>query len=251
MTLTRLLPEPCGPTTPEEAYTGLRLADLAPADRPWTVANMVTSLDGKATLHGRTRELSSDMDRRIFHLLRTQCDAVLVGTRTIRDEGYGPLIKNDELRALRVADGLAPDPVCVTLSRGLDLPVETPLFQDERSHVIVGTAADAEPPATPARVEVLRFSEAELRPAALLRRLHAEHGIRSVLCEGGPTVLGLLVAEHALDELFLCLAPFLVGGPGELGMLRGTAPEAPLRTTPMGLYQADGALFQRQRVERG
>src|SRR5215208_1192655 len=214
MTLRRLLPEPAGETTPEEAYTGLRLAELAPDGRPWTVANMVSSIDGKATLHGRTRALSSETDRRIFHLLRTQADAVLVGTHTIRDERYGPMIKNDELRSLRVADGLAPDPVCVTISRALELPVDAPLFQDPGSHVIVATAADAEPPDVPARLEVLRLPPAELGPAAVLPRLRTEHGIRSVLCEGGPTLLGLLVADGALDELFLCLSPLLVGGPG-------------------------------------
>jgi 5-amino-6-(5-phosphoribosylamino)uracil reductase len=248
LTLRRLLPEPTGPTAPEEAYTGLRLADLAPAERPWTVANMVSSLDGKATLHGRTRELSSEMDRRIFHLLRTQCDAVLVGSHTIRDEGYGRLIKNDELRALRVADGLAPDPVCVTISRGLDLAVEAPLFQDERSHVIVATASDAEPPAVPARLEILRLPATEIGPAAVLRRVRDEHGIRSVLCEGGPTMLGLLVAEGALDELFLCIAPLLIGGPSELGLLRGAVPAAPSRTTLVAAFEHESALFLRQRL---
>jgi riboflavin-specific deaminase-like protein len=251
MTLRRLLPEPSGPTTPEEAYTGLRLGELAHDDRPWVVANMVSSLDGKATLAGHTRELSSDTDRRIFHLLRTQADAIMVGTHTIRDERYGRLIKDDELRALRVAEGLAPDPVCITISRHLDLPLDAPLFQDPGSHVVVATLSDAQPPEVPARLEVVRVPPEEIGPAAVLRRLWGSHGLRSVLCEGGPTLLGALVADGGLDELFLCVAPLLVGGSAELGVLRGPAPAEPIRTTLVAAFEDESALFLRQRAARG
>ena len=72
------------PTSPEELASGLRLHELAPPDRPYLGINMVSSLDGKATLDWRTQGLSTDVDRRLFHHLRTQADAVMVGAGTAR-----------------------------------------------------------------------------------------------------------------------------------------------------------------------
>ena len=83
---------------------------------------MVSSLDGKATLDWRTKGLSSDVDRRLFHHLRTQADAVMVGAGTAREERYGRMTKNDELRQKRVNEGLVPDALAVVVSGRLDLP---------------------------------------------------------------------------------------------------------------------------------
>jgi hypothetical protein len=63
---------PPGPPAPPEAfYTGLGLSDRAPAERPYVVANFISSADGKATADGRTASLGSPGDRSAFHLLRT------------------------------------------------------------------------------------------------------------------------------------------------------------------------------------
>src|SRR3954466_2063273 len=76
--LERLYPDR-GTTTPDEVISGLDLAANAPDDRPYLVMNMVSTLDGKATIEWRTRGLSSDVDRECFQQLRTQTDAVMVG----------------------------------------------------------------------------------------------------------------------------------------------------------------------------
>src|SRR3954466_3101735 len=111
---------------PAEAIRGLRWGDLAPPTRPYLALNMVSTADGKATVEGRTRAISSETDRAIFHHLRTQADAVMVGAGTVRIEGYGPVVKNDELRAKREREGLNPDALAVIVSGGLNLPVDVP-----------------------------------------------------------------------------------------------------------------------------
>src|SRR3954462_8286177 len=115
-----LYPE-CRPTSPAELASGLRLADKAPPERPYLLVNMVSSLDGKATIEWRTKGLSTDLDRELFHRLRTQVDAVMVGAGTVRAERYGRVTKFEELRAARVEAGLDPDPVAVVVSARLDL----------------------------------------------------------------------------------------------------------------------------------
>ena len=80
-------------TAPEDLAAGLKLGERAPAERPYLVVNMVSTLDGKATIEWRTKGLSSELDRSLFHHLRTQVDAVMVGAGTVRTERYGGLIK--------------------------------------------------------------------------------------------------------------------------------------------------------------
>src|SRR5215208_7786066 len=117
-------------TSPEELASGLRLHELAPADRPYLGLNMVASLDGKATLDWRTKGLSSDVDRRLFHHLRTQADAVMVGAGTAREERYGRMTKTEELRQKRMREGLVQEPLAVVVSGRLHLPPDLPLLND-------------------------------------------------------------------------------------------------------------------------
>ena len=116
-----LYPE-CRSTSPAELASGLRLSDKARPDRPYLVLNMVSTLDGKATIDWRTKGLSTELDRELFHHLRTQADAVMVGAGTVRAERYGRMAKSDELRDKREREGLARDPLAVVVSARLDLP---------------------------------------------------------------------------------------------------------------------------------
>src|ERR671914_2061254 len=103
----QLLYPQCRPTSPAELASGLRLGDNAPPDRPYLALNMVSSLDGRATIDWRTRGLSTELDRELFHHLRTQADAVMVGAGTVRNERYARMAKSDELREKREREGLA------------------------------------------------------------------------------------------------------------------------------------------------
>ena len=135
------------PTSPEELAAGLRLRELAPPGRPYLGINMVSSLDGKATLDWRTKGLSTDVDRRLFHHLRTQADAVMVGAGTAREERYGRITKNDELRQKRANEGLVPDALAVVVSGRLDLPPDLPLLNAPEQRVVIATASEEEIPA--------------------------------------------------------------------------------------------------------
>src|SRR3954470_6622793 len=130
--LRRLLPE-SGELTPEEACAGIHLGDLAPPARPYLVINMVSTLDGRIAVDGRSGPIGDEADRELFFGLRTQADAVMVGAGTVRTERYGRLVRDPELRERRVAEGLAPDPLAVVVSARLRLPPDTPLLQDEHS----------------------------------------------------------------------------------------------------------------------
>ena len=183
-----LYPE-CRPTSPDELAAGLRLGDKAPPDRPYLVLNMVSSLDGKATIDWRTKGLSTELDRQLFHRLRTQGDAIMVGAGTVRAERYGRMAKSDELRDAREREGLEPDPLAVVVSARLDLPADLPLLNEPEQRVVIATGSDASlPEASPARSIYERTGD-DL--PLLAARLRHEHGVRSVVCEGGPTLNSL------------------------------------------------------------
>ena len=244
MHLQRLYPDH-GETTPEELASGLRLGELAPSGRPYLVLNMVSTLDGKATLDWRTKGISSDVDRALFHHLRTQVDAVMVGAGTVRTERYGRITKSDELREKRRAEGLEPDPLAIVISGRLDLPADLPLLQEPEQRVLIATASDAELLGITAQVDYLRVGD-DLQ--LLAARLRDDYGVRSVLCEGGPTLNSHLLAAGVVDELFLTLSPKLVGGAAALTIVAGRELLEPSELSLVWALESNGELFTRWRL---
>jgi riboflavin-specific deaminase-like protein len=235
------------PTSPEELAARLRLRELAPPERPYLGINMVSSLDGKATLDWRTRGLSSDVDRRLFHHLRTQADAVMVGAGTAREERYGRMTKNDELRQKRVNEGHVPDALAVVVSGRLDLPPDLPLLNEPEQRVVIATGSEDELPGLQGDVEYVRVGGDLPR---LMAYLHETHGVRSVLCEGGPTLNSHLFAAGLVDELFLTLNPKVVAGAAALTIVAGRELVEPVEHDLVSVAEADGELFTRWRVRK-
>jgi riboflavin biosynthesis pyrimidine reductase len=245
----QLLP-PNGDVQIEELIAGARFAERAPADRPYVVANFVSSVDGRATYHGLTGQLGDDGDLAVFRALRREVDAVLVGTGTLRAEQYGRILKLPESRERRRQRGLAPEPLASVLTRTGDVPFEIPLFAEPEARVIVFSGADVDTSAARAQVEVVRLDGAALSFTAALNYLRAHHGVRALLTEGGPTVLAALVREHVLDELFLTLAPQLTGG--GVGPALTSGPElAELQPLELkGVLERAGSLFLRYTLKK-
>jgi riboflavin-specific deaminase-like protein len=242
----QLLYPQCRPTSPAELASGLRLADKAPPDRPYLIVNMVSSLDGKATIEWRTKGLSTDLDRELFHRLRTQVDAVMVGAGTVRTERYGRMTKSEELRSARVAEGLAPDPLAIVVSARLDLPADLPLLNEPEQRVVIATHSDATLPGPGEHVVYERTGE-DL--PLLMARLREHHGVRSVLCEGGPTLNSHLLSAGLVDELWLTLNPKLAGGAAALTIVAGRELVEPLELEPVSVAEGGGDLFTRWRVK--
>jgi riboflavin-specific deaminase-like protein len=234
-------------TSPAELASGLRLGDQAPPDRPYLVLNMVSTLDGKATIDWRTKGLSTELDRQLFHHLRAQADAVMVGAGTARTERYGRMAKSEELRDKRQREGLARDPLAVVISGRLDLPADLPLLSEPEQTVLIATASDAVLPGVVDQVEYARVGD-DL--PLLMARLREEYGIRSVLCEGGPTLNSFLLAAGLVDELFLTLHPKLAGGAAALTIVAGRELVEPVELSLLSVAEGEGDLFTRWRVQK-
>lgn len=238
--LTRVLPDRAEVPTADLCADYRRLRGLR--------VDMITSVDGGAALGSISAGLSDPVDQWHMDLLRRVCDVLIVGAGTLRDEGYGPMRVRPASVAWRRAHGLPDHPVLAILSASLDLPAGAGFLAadcDDVPHPIVltcrpgaggasgagdagGAAAQewerrAERLATSGRgVEVVECARAADAPGSAgaprarvdltdaLRRL-AGRGLTHQLCEGGPAVMGALVAADAIDELCLAVSPTLVG----------------------------------------
>lgn len=223
-----------------------------PAGSCWVTAHMVAGLDGCAAVSGRVGALSTAPDKTLFGDMRTLADVVLVGARTVREEGYGPVRLSAQRSETRVAEGRAPTPPLAVVSRSLDLDWDARAFAGAPAHArtIVVTCASA-PADRLARarevVDVLVAGEEAVDPGTLFSEL-AARGMPRVLCEGGPTWLGELVVAGHVDELCLTVSPLMGGDPLPVAVF---PPGVPLtRFSLRHVLCEDDSLFLRYEVDR-
>jgi riboflavin-specific deaminase-like protein len=244
----RLLPH-LGPATVAEQVATLDLVGSAPDERPYAITNFALTLDGQATIAGRSGSIGSDADTAMLVGLRTRVDAVMIGAGTMRAERYGRVVGDPAKRERREQGGLAPDPLMVIVSGRLDLPWDAPLFTEGFGKVVIYTALEDDPPQTETPVHVIR-PEAEIDLAALMATLRSEHGVRALLCEGGPRLHAQLIEAELVDELYVTHAPKLGGGDGP-GLVGGLMErERPLELAWLLHEESTGELFGRYRVVR-
>jgi riboflavin biosynthesis pyrimidine reductase len=219
----RLLPAG-PPATAAEVAAALDLRARAPADRPAVALNMIATLDGRITIAGRAGPLGNRADHELFHALRGAADAVLVGAGTVRAESYGPM-----------------DQLAVVVSNSLDLSPQLGLLRAPGNRVLVITGSAGELAPCAAQVDYLRI--ADLREAlAVLRR---DHGVRAIVCEGGPHLNAELLPAGLVDELHLVLSPMLTGGPDPLTLIQGGALAPPVSGRLVEVLESGGWLFTR------
>ena len=208
---------------PVDRDTLLDAYSIADRTTPRVRMNFVMSLDGAATLEGRSGGLGDENDRLAMQVLRTLADVVLVGAGTVRVEGYGGLRVDETDAAWRRSLGLASQPRVAVVSSHLALDPGLPFFTRavERPIVVTHDAAPVE------RRRALAEVADVLVCGDTMVDVRAEAGLPQVLCEGGPHLFGSLIEADRVDELCLSLSPLLVAGAA--GRIARGAPEVERR----------------------
>jgi riboflavin biosynthesis pyrimidine reductase len=218
----QLLPVPIrqpGETSVATVYGDLLDRAAASPRRPYVALNMVSSADGAIALDGLSGGLSGSADKEVFFYLRSLADVILVGASTAREENYGPPRLSGQLGAEREARGQQPLPRIAVVTRSMRMDWSARLFaattpDATRPYVICPASAPPDQRAAAGAVaDVVTAGESGVDLGAALTRLAAD-GARVVLCEGGPTLNGQLLAAGLVDELCLTVSPALVGGLG-------------------------------------
>src|SRR5215472_12148524 len=235
---------PGGSALDDAAVAALYLyPDLGAPPARWLRANMVASLDGAATVGGRSGGLSSEADQQVFALLRAHADVILVGAGTARAEGYGPVRPESEgLRWARLRDGRPPSPPIAVITRALGLDLDSALIADAPPHartIIITTESalqDRRDAAAARNAEVIVAGEASVDVKAAVDAL-ADRGYQRISCEGGPHLLAQLADAGLLDELCLTISPQMAG-PGADRIVTGGLPMPGGGTKPFTLAHA-------------
>jgi riboflavin biosynthesis pyrimidine reductase len=180
----------------------------------WLAVNFVSSLDGGIEIEGRSRGLSTPADRRVFALGHDLADVVLLGSGTALAEAYPGLRPDATAADRRGRHGLAEVPPLAVVTSG-SLPADATSIVDVAVPTIVVTCAaaptDQQEAWRAAGARVLLAGDESVDLAAAVRAL-TEDGYRRIDCEGGPGLVGTLLAADLVDEMRLTIAPLAVAG---------------------------------------
>ena len=230
--------EPALPQGLRELYDGDLHFRTSPGERPFVIANFVSTLDGvvsyeiKGQASGATISGSDPADRFIMGLLRAAADAVIVGARTVQTVSpqslWIPEYTYPAAKALfmeyRVDVLHKPEfPLLVVVTGSGKLELERAIFRTPGVRTLVITTSAGRDELTrggatklgSVDIQALNSSSGSIAPQSILQLLNVQFGIRMLLHEGGPTLFGQFLAAEAVDELFMTLSPQIAGRKGD------------------------------------
>jgi 5-amino-6-(5-phosphoribosylamino)uracil reductase len=183
------------------------------ADRPYVLLSCGMSIDGyldNAT--GQRLLLSNEADFDRVDAVRADCDAILVGAGTVRQDDPRLLVRSQARRAERVARGLPPTPVKVTVTGRCDLDPSARFFAlgDIDKLVYCASPVLDEARRRLGRVATVVDGGEPVDLRWMLTDLHAR-GVGRLMVEGGGTIHTQFLTADLVDELHLVIAPFFVG----------------------------------------
>ena len=210
---------------------------------------MVTSIDGRAQLAGRSEGLSGRADRRLLQLYRAAYDAVGSGIGTLRaDDFYSHLPAH--LAARRAAEGRQPQPTAVVIGGLGAVPTDRRWFSYGDQPRILMLGSDPRSGDLPPGTELLTASTARPEPGWVLARV-AERGIGSLLLEGGPKLNAAFLAAGLIDELYWTIGARLLGTDAlpMIAPIPGGSPwaEHPREGQLVSIHRSGDELFLRYR----
>lgn len=250
-----------GPVSEEEVYASLELppgvqaGDTARLTRPYTVINMVMTVDGKTVVGGprTTALIGSPADHRLMARITRHADAVLMGANLVRiDDPPYPRLSDDQLRQ-RVAAGLLRYPIYGIVTGHVRLPAEVRALSGPPGTGVIFTTARAPnslPDSWRGRARLVVAGEERVEPERLARVLAEDLGVRRLVCLGGAVLNATLLEAGLVDELFVTIAPKLHAGSGLASVAegRGWPAESMPRLELVSAYHHEGELYLRYRI---
>ena len=184
--------------------------------RPFVAATFAMTVDGKITTRNFSPvDFTSREDKLHLFRQRAMADAVLVGHSTLKQDNVRLGLPQADLRKARVKRGQTSYPIRVIVSNEGKIDNRLNIFQSEISPVVIFSTRQM--PAKyqqalreKATLHLTRAQHVDLH--GMLRTLRDKYKIRTIACEGGPTLFRALLERGLIDQLNLTIAPYLFGG---------------------------------------
>jgi 5-amino-6-(5-phosphoribosylamino)uracil reductase len=183
--------------------------------RPFVVATFAMTVDGKVTTKNLSPvDFSSREDKLHLFRQRALADAVLIGHTSLKRDNVR-LGVPVEMQETRVKRGQSRCPLRVIVSNEGRIDHRLKIFQSNVSPIIIFSTKRM-----PRKYERALETKATLHLsnskhvdlAGMLETLRKKNGVRTVACEGGPTLFRSLLEQGLIDRLNLTIAPYMFGG---------------------------------------
>jgi 2,5-diamino-6-(ribosylamino)-4(3H)-pyrimidinone 5'-phosphate reductase len=183
--------------------------------RPFVVATFAMTVDGKVTTKNLSPvDFTSREDKLHLFRQRALADAVLIGHTSLKRDNVRLGLPAD-MQETRVKRGQSRSPLRVIISNEGRIDHRLKIFQSDVSPIIIFSTKRM-----PRKYERALEEKATLHLnnskhvdlAGMLETLRKKYGVRTVACEGGPTLFRSLLEQGLIDRLNLTIAPYMFGG---------------------------------------
>jgi 5-amino-6-(5-phosphoribosylamino)uracil reductase len=194
--------------------------------------------------------LSDQADLDAVDAIRAECDAILIGAQTVRSDDPALLVRSAQRREQRVRRGLPPSPLRVTLTASGELDPGARLFRPGGGRPLVYAPAGVVQRVQARLGEAAEVVGAEVVASGtislplLLADLTGRR-VRTLLVEGGASILGQFLAEGLADEFRLAIAPVFVADPAAPRLLAGAPVPPPMQLTGVAMVGSMAVLSYR------
>jgi riboflavin-specific deaminase-like protein len=184
--------------------------------RPLVTVHFAVTVDGKVSTRGHTpAQFTSTRDKKRLLQVRSENDAVLVARGTLETDRMALGLPDPALRNERLRHGASEEPLRVIVSASGDISLDLPIFQNPGAPIVLYTTSKI--PALKraeleGRVAVHEAGKEEVDLHYLMSHLLSHYQVRTVVCEGGPTLVKSLAKVDLIDRIILTVAAKLFGG---------------------------------------
>src|SRR6476660_9557360 len=184
-------------------------------NRPFVIATFAMTVDGKVTTKNfGPVDFTSREDKLHLFRQRALADAVLLGHTSLERDNVRLGVPS-ELREVRIKRGQSRSPLRVIVSNKGRIGGRLKIFQSDISPIIIFStkrmpSKNQEALRKTATLHLTAAREVDL--AAMLKTLRDQYKVRTLACEGGPTLFRSLLERDLVDQLNLTIAPYMFGG---------------------------------------
>jgi riboflavin-specific deaminase-like protein len=193
--------------------------------RPLVILHFAVTADGKVSTSKRTpARFTSARDKQRLLEVRALADAILVGRGTLETDRMSMDLPDQRLRERRIKEGKSECPLRVILSPSGNISISLSVFEKGNAPIVIYSTermAPAQRRLLSQHAAVHLSGSNDLDLFWLLWHLYEHYQVRSLVCEGGPTLVKALAQADVIDEIYLTIAAKIFGGlaaPGLTGL---------------------------------